>query len=169
MKSERPVIHLCFFQHRQSANFKEMIKISWTSLKVSIAGAKLSHLVQKDKIWDHGSMVEQARIIFYLAIKIKSDAEVETLKKCCTINCFKKIEDAIKSKGGWRGPIIKNPTIKGLAIIEANPGKNNRPDMFTALIKGVSKDELKNIEHEFSIQCLFVRQGEWWMLDEIRS
>jgi hypothetical protein len=28
------------------------MKISWTGFKVSIAGAKLSHLVQKDKIWD---------------------------------------------------------------------------------------------------------------------
>ena len=169
MKSGRPVIHSCFFWHRQSVNFKVMMKISWTSLKISIAGAKLSHLVQKDKIWDHGSMIEQARIIFYLVMKIKSDAEVETLKKCCTMSCFKKIEADIKSKGGWREAVIKNPIIKELVITEANQGKNNKPDVFTALIKGILKEELKNIEQEFSIQCLFVRQGEWWMLDEIRS
>jgi hypothetical protein len=30
------------------------VKLSWKSLKVSIAGAKLSHLVQEEQIWDHG-------------------------------------------------------------------------------------------------------------------
>jgi hypothetical protein len=42
------------------------MKLSWYGLKISIAGAKLSHLVQKDKIWDHGSMTEQVKTTFYL-------------------------------------------------------------------------------------------------------
>ena len=37
--------------------------------EISITGAKLSHLVQKDKIWDHGSMAEQTKIIFYIVQK----------------------------------------------------------------------------------------------------
>ena len=144
------------------------MKLSWTGLKITIAGAKLSHLIQKDRIWDHGSMAEQARIIFYLVKKIKSDAEVETLKKCCTISCFQKIEADVKSKGGWRAEILQNPTIKELAIIEVNPGKNNKPDAFTALIKGTITDVNAGNTKEFSAQCSFVRQGEWWMLDEIK-
>ena len=68
------------------------MKISWTSLKISLAGARLSHLVQKDKIWDHGCMAEQARIIFNLVHKAKAGANMESLQKQCSFSCFKKIE-----------------------------------------------------------------------------
>ena len=75
------------------------MRISFTSLKVSIAGAKLSHLVQKDKIWDHGSMAEQARIIFFLVQKAKSNVEIESLKKYCSISCFEKIRVRMNEEG----------------------------------------------------------------------
>jgi predicted lipid-binding transport protein (Tim44 family) len=145
------------------------MKISWTSLKISIAGAKLSHLVQKDKIWDHGSMAEQARIIFCLVQKAKCNGNIESLKKYLTVSCFEKLkksmnQDVDKSSG------MENHVIKELAVMEAHPGKNNEPDMFTALIKGISKDETIGNDHtnEFTAQWSFVRQGDWWLLDEIK-
>jgi hypothetical protein len=110
------------------------MKFSWTSLKISIAGAKLSHLVQKDKIWDHGSMAEQARIIFYLVHKAQASGNIESLKKQCTISCFEKIKSEMEL---LNNNSKKNPLIKELAIVDVRPGKNYRPDMFSALIKGI--------------------------------
>lgn len=112
------------------------MKLSWTSLKTSIAGAKLSHLVQRDKIWNHGSMAKQTRIIFYLVQKVKTTGNIASLKKYCSISCFEKLDSDLESKREEE-QMIKNPIIKELAIIEVSPGKNNKPDMFTALIKGI--------------------------------
>ena len=138
-------------------------------MKISIAGAKLSHLVQKDKIWDHGSMAEQARIIFYLVNKAKASGNVDSLKKQCTVSCFEKIKADMRESEKYDERTVMKPVIREVAIVEVNPGKNNKPDMFSALIKGVSKIEIKDAEKGFSAQCLFVRQGEWWMLDDIRE
>ena len=166
MKSGRPVIHSCFFWHRQSVNFKVMMKISWTSLKISIAGAKLSHLVQKDKIWDHGSMIEQARIIFYLVNKAKASGNIESLRKQCTIFCFEKLKTELEEMGAQQDSLMINPVIKEIAIIEVQPGKNNKPDMFCALIRGSSKEVPPK---KFISHWSFVRQGEWWVLDQIKN
>lgn len=140
-------------------------------MKISIAGAKLSHLVQKDKIWDHGSMAELARIIFYLVQKAKRIGDIESLKKHCTIRCFEKLNSKENEEMNHHGPAIKNPIIKEIAIVEVHPGRNNKPDMFTALIKGISKDELtdKDDENEFSAEWSFARQGEWWVLDDMKT
>ena len=50
-------------------------------MKTSIAGAKLSHLVLKDRIWDHGSMVElpedQAQEVLKLVDKLEQDEDVQ--------------------------------------------------------------------------------------------
>ena len=147
------------------------MKLSWTSIKISIAGAKLSHLVQKDKIWDHGSMAEQARIIFYLVHKAKVNGSIESLKKQCSVSCFEKIKDELDDEK--RNPMIMIPVIKELAIVDVQQGKNNRPDMFYALIKyhlkeafdgGGSIDQNK----EFMTKWCFVRQGEWWLLNGIK-
>lgn len=150
------------------------MKLSWTGLKVSIAGAKLSHLVQKDKIWDHGSMTEQARIIFYLIQKAGNSGNTESLKKYVTISCFeklqKKFEDLEKHDMNWQR---ENPVITELAVISVHPGKNNKPDMFTALIKGYNRktndERYDNEDHsnKFSEEWAFIRQGQWWVLDEI--
>ncbi len=129
---------------------------------MSIAGAKLSHLVQKDKIWDHGSMAEQARIIFYVVCKAYASGNIESLKKQCSFSCFEKLKNEIEENSDRK--TVKNPVIKEIAITDVQPGKNNRPDMFCALIRGVS-----NEEDEFKTQCSFVRQGEWWMLDSIKT
>jgi len=147
------------------------MKFSWTSLKISIAGGKLSHLVQKDKIWDHGSMTEQARIIFYLIQKARANGNIESLKKYCTISCFEKLKAEMENEKKYTEKFLKDPMIKELAVMEVYPGKNNKPDMFTAVLKGVSKKEVADNEstNEFSVQWSFVRQGDWWLLDEIRS
>jgi len=142
------------------------MKLSWTSLKISIAGAKLSHLVQKDKIWDHGSMAEQARIIFYLVLKAKASGNIESLKKQCSFSCFEKLNIELERLNEQKSSMIINPMIKEIAIVEVQPGKNNKPDMFSALIRGVSKDQP---DEKFKTQCTFIRQGEWWVLDEVRS
>jgi hypothetical protein len=141
------------------------MKLSWTSLKISIAGAKLSHLVQKDKIWDHGSMAEQARIIFYLVQKAKANENIESLRKQCSAYCFKKLKTEIGKKDSTVGSLIANPVIKEIAIIEVQPGKNDKPDMFCALIRGSSKEVPLE---KFVAHWCFVRQGDWWLLDEIK-
>jgi predicted lipid-binding transport protein (Tim44 family) len=150
------------------------MKLSWTSLKISIAGAKLSHLVQKDRIWDHGSMTEQARIIFYLVQKAKNNGNIESLKKYMTISCFEKLQKRFyeleKHDTNWQK---ENSVITELAVISVHTRKDNKPDMFTALIKGYNRktgDERYDIEdrsNKFSAVWSFIRQGEWWVLDDI--
>ena len=147
------------------------MKISWTSLKISLAGARLSHLVQKDKIWDHGSMAEQARIIFHLVHKAKAGGNIESLQKQCSFSCFKKIEEEIAMGELGKSTII-TPIIRELAIIDVQPGKNNKPDMFWSLIRYHVKETFKGIEtidqsKEFIAKWSFVRQGDWWMLDKV--
>src|SRR5688572_27567015 len=115
------------------------MKISWTSLKISIAGARLSHLVQKDKIWDHGSMAEQARIIFYMVLKAKANGNFDTLKKQCSKPCFEKFRTEINEEEEKKSVPI-SPLIKELVIINVQPGKNNKPDMFCSLIRYCLKE-----------------------------
>lgn len=150
------------------------MKLSWTSLKISIAGAKLSHLVQKDKIWDHGSMAEQARIIFYLVQKSLINGHIEMVEKYMTPSCFEKLQREVKQSDGVSKVFgIREPVIKELAVIEVYPAKDNRPDRFTAIIKGDTKDEKKisasERVNEFSSQWSFVRQGDWWLLEGMKT
>jgi predicted lipid-binding transport protein (Tim44 family) len=145
---------------------------SWRNLKISIAGAKLSHLVRKDKIWDHGTMIETVKIIFNHVKKARSDGDVEMLRKyMTTAGCqkFEKEIEQMRSNGkGW----LKSLVIKDVGIIEVMPGKHNKPDHFTAVVDEISQinaDEFpEKSKNKFSEHWSFVRQGEWWMLDEIR-
>jgi hypothetical protein len=146
---------------------QKRMKLTWTSIKISIAGAKLSHLVQKDRIWDHGSMAEQARIIFYLVYRAEANGNIESLKKHCTHFCFEKLKNKMERRDDRKNPAMISPIIKEIAITNVRPGKNKRPDLFTALLKGVIKDEHGGTE-KFSEVWSFVRQGEWWVLDNIR-
>jgi len=157
------------------------MKISWTSLKISIAGAKLSHLVQKDRIWDYGSMTEQARIIFYLIQKARDSGNTESLKKYMTVSCFEKLTkefdeyDNYRCKKDDKAGQLEHPVITELAVISVQHGRHNKPDMFTALIKGYKrKTDDEKYDHEdrsrhFSAEWCFVRQGEWWVLDMIKT
>ena len=112
------------------------MKISWNSIKISIAGAKLTHLVQKDRIWDHGSMIEQARNIFLKVKKAKDNGHIEDLKKFLTARCYEKLQqegDALNKTGKkW---VIKNALVKEIAVIEVSKGNENRPDLFHSVDK----------------------------------
>ena len=158
------------------------MKLLWDSLKISIAGAKLSHLVQKDGIWDYGSMVEQVKAIFFKVKRIKNNGNVEGLEKYLSERCFGKIEEELdeleKNGKAW---IIRNLLIKEVSIIEISVAKNENPDCFTALIKAIGVEfiaDKKNVAElinysdkikNFSEQWSFVRRGEWWVLDNIKS
>jgi predicted lipid-binding transport protein (Tim44 family) len=155
-------------------NFIPM-KLSWTSIKISIAGAKLSHLVQRDKIWDHGSMVEQVRNIFYVVQRAKSSKETEIVKKCLTAKGFEKFK--LQLNKPEKGLFEKNVTVTEISIVQVSPGKKERQDCFKALIKGKRKSERGSRYPEkenhgienFSEEWFFVRQGDWWLLDGIKT
>jgi hypothetical protein len=67
------------------------MKLSWNNIKISIAGARLSHLVQKNKVWDHGSMVEQVRTVFIYLKKAFLKNDLTVVKKCMTPEGYKQI------------------------------------------------------------------------------
>jgi predicted lipid-binding transport protein (Tim44 family) len=157
------------------------MKLSWTSFKISVAGARLSHLVQKDKIWDHGTMVEQVRNIFYKIEKAKASGHIEELKRFITPRCYERLKkefDDLGRKGKkW---IVKNAMIKEIAVIEVAKGNERRPDCFTALIKAMGIQfiadtkatnemvDYSNHVRNFSEQWSFIRQGDWWALNEMK-
>lgn len=157
------------------------MKISWNSFKVSIAGAKLSHLVQKDKIWDHGSMIEQVKTIFFKIQRVKNSGNIDDVKKYVTENCFEKLKkelDALNEEGKtWA---IKNPLIREISVIAVSPAKYEKPDGFIALIKAMgvffiadkisAKEQTDHSQHvkNISEQWSFIRNGEWWILDKMK-
>ena len=146
----------------------------WKTINISITGARLSHLVQKDKVWDHGSMVEQARIIFYLVQKAKANGNIASLKKQCSVGCFEKLKSEIENADSQKSSLPRNLFIIELAFALESHLIHNRPDKFTALIKGYNrktgdeKDENADRSDKLYVEWSFVRQGDWWMLDEIK-
>jgi predicted lipid-binding transport protein (Tim44 family) len=158
------------------------MKLSWNSLKISIAGAKLSHLVQKDKIWDHGTMIEFVKIFFYQVQKTRNGEDDEAIKKYITVTGYEKLKrqmEDLQAAGKMR--VIKNSRLKQIAIIDVMPSTNKHSDFFIALVKGYQVHDFEDwnnsvqsvkhddIIHEFSEQWSFVRQGEWWLLDGTKS
>jgi len=150
------------------------MRISWNSIKVSIAGAKLSHLVRKNKIWDHGTMIEQVKSIFFLFQKAVNTPISDTVKKYMTpmgYEIFKnKIKEAITNNGKNK---IQTSEIKDILVIDVHPSKNNKPDSFTALVNGkkvISSASLPGQEKiiQFSEKWVFIRQGDWWMFDDVK-
>jgi hypothetical protein len=139
------------------------MKLSWTKFKISIAGARLIHLVQKDNIWDHGTMAEQARTTFMMIQKATCQPGIEALKKQCMKGCF----DRVKARLDAKDVFIEQPIVNEIAVIEVNPGKGERPDMFTVLINGQSKFNTSMVA-PFSVEMCFAREGRWWMLSAIR-
>ena len=149
---------------------------------MSIAGAKLSHLVQKDKIWDHGTMVEFVKIVFYQVQKVKNGEDTETIKKYSTAEGYEKLKKQVEElKRTGKRLVIKNSRLKEVSVIEVMPAAKKHPDLFKALVKGYEVYDLENwntsvqsvthddIIHEFSEQWSFVRQGDWWLLDEMKT
>jgi len=159
-----------------------IMKLSWKSLKISIAGARLSHLVQKDKIWDHGTMVEFVKIVFYQLQKMKNGGDAEALKKYLTEQCREKLKDQmnrLQAAGKMRS--TKNARIKEIAVINVMPATMKHPDIFKALVKGYEVYHIENwnspapsvkhddMIHEFSEEWSFERQSDWWLLDEMKD
>jgi hypothetical protein len=150
------------------------MNLSWTNIKISIAGAKLSHLVQKDKIWDHGSMIEQVRTVVVHLKKALLRKDPLLVKKCVSSNGYKKIMENTVS-GKWN-MIIKAELIS-VGIISVAPSKHHQPDKFKALIK-LRKVQEENLTEQVSFyktnrqieqEWFFVREGNWWLLDEIKK
>ncbi|QNA43304.1 hypothetical protein H4075_14600 [Lacibacter sediminis] len=118
-------------------------------------------------------MIENSRILFYLVQKAMNTGKIESLKKHVTLSCYQELEkemDSIKKKGLLNSN--ENPVITELAVISVCERKNNKPDMFKASIKGYLRKEgstvLDNNQHRFSFNCSFVRQGDWWLLHEMK-
>lgn len=152
------------------------MRISWKNLKISIAGARLSHLVRKDKVWDPGNMTEQARIIFSLVQKANLSGNIDSLKKYLTEECFRTLEnehEIVHRKGKTSTPT--NWTITEIAILEVHPGHGKRPDAFVAYIKIHLEDaELKVPLHGLAdysntLHWTFQNQNGWWMLKEMKG
>jgi len=142
------------------------MKLSWTSFKISMAGAKLSHLVQKDKVWDHGSMVELVKNVFYKIEKAKQRNDTELLKRYVTekayIECMRIFENE-SSKVPF-----SNAMLGEVSIIEVKEKTNKSPDRFTALIKGKQRATKGNSILNFSKRWQFIRETDWWLLDEMK-
>ena len=138
------------------------MKISWNSIRVSIAGARLSHLVQKDNIWDHGSMVEQVRMVAVLLKKTFHRGDAEIIKKCMSERIYEKIKKEIEqpeSLGIYK--TISNNELDTISIIDVVKGKNGREDKFTA--------SLKFKRTPYAGEWVFVRHKHWWLLDQINT
>jgi predicted lipid-binding transport protein (Tim44 family) len=158
------------------------MKLSWHSLKISIAGAKLSHLVQKDRIWDHGSMIEQVKTIFFQIQKTKSKGDAGSIKKYLTVAGYEKLKNQMEElQAAGKMRVIKNSRIKEIAVIDVITANDKHPDLFIALVKGYEVHDIDNwntpassvkhddIIHEFSERWCFLRQGDWWLLDNMKS
>lgn len=147
------------------------MKFSLTSFQISIAGAKLIHLSQKDRIWDHGTMIETVKIIFKQVQKARIDGSMESAKKYVTINCLEKLQKQLweneKIDGRWQQ---ENQVITELGVVSVRQARNNKPDMFTAIIKGYSgiSEYQNNVQkNKFSQRWCFIREGAWWVLDKV--
>lgn len=148
------------------------MQLSWNGIKISIAGARLSHLVQKDGVWDYGSMIEQVKTVFMQMEKAKKKDQFEFLRKYMTIKgyeCFRKKISGSNSEA--------NENVLGtVSILEVHVRNKHFPDRFCALIKGTKKQLVNTIDshnrnrisENFSEQWLFLRQGDWWLLDKMK-
>lgn len=148
------------------------MQLSWTGLKISIAGARLSHLVQKDGIWDHGSMIEQVRTVFIYLKKAFLKADPSIIKKCTSSEGYKTISDYITQK---KPDAFINADLKSVEIIAVYPKKNDRHDKFKALLKF---EKTKDLAQQISFyknnmlseqEWFFAREGNWWLLDSIKK
>jgi len=142
------------------------MKLSWTSFKISVAGARLSHLVQKDKIWDHGTMVEQVKNIFYKMEKAEQRADADFVKRNVTEKVYRELVHSFQTKKGK--PVFGTGMLTEVSIIEVKEKNNKTPDRFTALIRGKHRNAKGNSILNFSRRLQFIRKGDWWLLDEMK-
>jgi len=156
------------------------MKISWNSLKVSITGARLTHLVQTDGIWDHGTMIEHIKTVFFQLQKAKTRGDADAVKKYMTLAGYEKLKKQMDELQAVDKKKFTNYKIKEVAVIDVMPATNKHADFFTALLKEYETTDIvdwnnsaqslnHDIIHEFSEQWFFVRQGDWWLLDEMKT
>ena len=59
-----------------------------------------------------------------------------------------------------------------VAIVAVHEGTLTKPDNFSALVKGRDASQLTGLKnhgvHDFTEEWFFIRQGEWWLLDDIK-
>ncbi|HET9823886.1 MAG TPA: hypothetical protein VFP87_01060, partial [Chitinophagaceae bacterium] len=125
-----------------------------------------SHLVQKDKIWDHGTMVEQVKNIFYKMEKAIERSNAEFVKRNVTPKAYLDLIHSFQTKTG--NPGFNTSMLTEVAIIEVNEKNSKSPDRFTALIKGKQRSAKGNSLLNFSKRWEFVREGDWWVLNEMK-
>ena len=90
------------------------MRISFTSIKVSIAGAKLSHLVKKNRVWDHGSMVEQVKAVFMQLQKFIAKGDEATIKKYLTAHGYELFKHKIETEPNADKIFFKTPATTGV-------------------------------------------------------
>lgn len=146
--------------------------LSWNSLKISYAGARISHLAQKDAIWDFGSMIEQVKTIFMQIEKARKNGQPEFLKKYMTHNGYDSISKKMFDSWSRPGELI----LDKVAILEVHVKNKHLPDRFCALIKvrrimkeGADLSTRKAGSQNFSEHWMFHRQGDWWALHYLKE
>jgi hypothetical protein len=142
------------------------MKLSWTSFKISVAGARLSHLVQKDKIWDHGTMVEQVKNIFYKMQKAEQRADADFVKRNVTEKVYMELVRSFQTKTGKS--VFSTAMLAEVSIIKVKERTDKTPDRFTALIKGKQRSAKSNSILDFSRRWQFIREADWWVLDQMK-
>jgi hypothetical protein len=142
------------------------MKLSWTSFKISVAGARLSHLVQKDKIWDHGTMVEQVKNIFYKMEKAKQRSDAQFVKRNVTKRAYLELLRSFQTT--TEKPVFNAGMLTEVSIIEVKEKNTKTPDRFTALVKGKQRSPKGSAILNFSARWQFIREGDWWLLDEMK-
>ena len=141
------------------------MKLSWNSLRISVAGARLSHLVQKDSIWDHGTMVEQVKNIFYKIEKARQRNDPHFVERNLTERAFLKL---VQSSQLQTNKLSNGGVLTEVSIIEVKEKNNKGPDRFTALLRGKRKHDNENSVVNFIQHWQFIREGDWWLLDEMK-
>ena len=148
------------------------MKLGWKSIKISIAGARLSHLVQENSKWDHGSMIEQVKTVFIYLKKAYLRSDPSIVKKCLTAKAYKITEADIELQ---KENPFTDAELVSADIVSVLPSKYNR-DKFKVLMKfrpnrdrglEFSPRPISGARRQFQQQWLFICEGAWWLLDEI--
>gem|GEM_PF-2759542 len=159
------------------------MKFSWNSLRMSWAGARLSHLVRKDGIWDHGSMIEVVKSIFLQVEKSRRSGDTEHLRKYLTAPCYEMISTRLtRIPNAGQDRVTVQRVISEVVLVAVREGKGKKPDQFQALVKGrrsmlvqgnpgevLPLKQGKGVPGEFVEEWLFSRQGNWWLLEMVKT
>ena len=123
-------------------------------------------------------MIEFVKIVFCQVQKIRDGEDSASIKKSLTANCYEKLMG--QKEQDEREQRYKVFTLKKIAILKVQPATDKHPDCFTALLSGyelLKNKDLKNVRwnkpddciNGFEAQWTFLRQGNWWLLGEIKA